>query len=116
MNNEGQAIKTTEPVIVSYIHQRQGVSKKGRTYTAYSLKLIPFRGDGVEVSDEEAIWISSGFKAPKIQVGDLVTVNYIEAGDDNQWKNLDSFEYVTENDKPTTQVINNIDITQDIPY
>ena len=115
MNDE--QILTTEPVVVNYIHSKTGVSKKGRAYTLYSIKLLPFHGDDVVVDEGEAFWISAGFSAPKLNVGDLVQIHYIETGDQRQWKNMDSFEYIRDSDKAETRVVNNaIDINQDIPY
>lgn len=82
------------PATVEIVWKKEGKSKNGKNYTAFSLLLAPFKGDGVEISDEDKVWVSCGFKKPFVNKGDYVNVVYETAGDKGQFKNVIDISYV----------------------
>ena len=92
-------IKVLSAHIVELVWEKKGTSKAGKPYTAYSMLLVPFRGEGVFVDNEDKIWVSCGFNKPVVNKGDMVNVSYEAAGPQGQWKNVVNVEYSRDEDK-----------------
>ena len=90
--------------IVELIWEKRGTSKRGKPYTSYSMLLVPFRGDGIEVENEDKVWVSCGFNKPTVNKGDMVNVAYEAAGPQGQWKNVINVEYSREDGDTATVV------------